>query len=261
MKKDKKLIVTIVLTILIMLGFIALLEIKVKAEFDPNYYARKYPDVVNAIGNDPEALRNHYNTCGIKEGRFQNQQEETENFLAILNGTIPANNSVTSTLPEVTINEPIQAVNTPEPATTTQVNIVPIAGMSTYVDVSIADQTMTYFENGEIKLQSPCVTGNVNRGRGTPTGTYSIMRKVPGKYLVGPTWRCWVNRWMQFTPSNIGLHDATWRGSFGGDIYTYDGSHGCVNLPNDVAIFPFLEHYKLYSYHNTPQHPCHHPKV
>lgn len=32
-----------------------------------------------------------------------------------------------------------------------------------------------------------------------------------------------------------GLHDAPWKSSFGGDIYKTDGSHGCVNLPTDVA--------------------------
>ncbi len=29
----------------------------------------------------------------------------------------------------------------------------------------------------------------------------------------------------------IGLHDANWRGQFGGTIYKTNGSHGCVNLP------------------------------
>ena len=32
-----------------------------------------------------------------------------------------------------------------------------------------------------------------------------------------------------------GLHDANWRSSFGGTIYYYDGSHGCVNLPSSAA--------------------------
>ena len=32
-----------------------------------------------------------------------------------------------------------------------------------------------------------------------------------------------------------GLHDATWRGAFGGSIYLYGGSHGCVNLPPKAA--------------------------
>ena len=33
------------------------------------------------------------------------------------------------------------------------------------------------------------------------------------------------------------MHDAdTWRyGVYGGNIYTYNGSHGCVNLPYSAA--------------------------
>ena len=34
---------------------------------------------------------------------------------------------------------------------------------------------------------------------------------------------------------NIGIHDAKWRGSFGGKIYRTDGSHGCVNVPEYLA--------------------------
>ena len=33
----------------------------------------------------------------------------------------------------------------------------------------------------------------------------------------------------------IGLHDASWRRKFGGNIYLKDGSHGCVNMPSDKA--------------------------
>ena len=28
----------------------------------------------------------------------------------------------------------------------------------------------------------------------------------------------------------IGFHDASWRSKFGGTIYQYSGSHGCINL-------------------------------
>ena len=106
---------------------------------------------------------------------------------------------------------------------------------STYVDVDITGQTMTFYQQGEAVLVSDVVTGSTGTGNGTPTGVFFIDTKVPGKYLVGPTWNVWVDRWMRFT-GNVGLHDASWRGSFGGDIYTYNGSHGCVNLPHDVAI-------------------------
>ena len=40
---------------------------------------------------------------------------------------------------------------------------------------------------------------------------------------------------MPFVGNSIGLHDASWRGSFGGSIYQSNGSHGCVNLPPDKA--------------------------
>ncbi|HJD30244.1 MAG TPA: L,D-transpeptidase, partial [Candidatus Blautia avicola] len=33
----------------------------------------------------------------------------------------------------------------------------------------------------------------------------------------------------------IGFHDADWRWYFGGSIYLYNGSHGCINLPVSFA--------------------------
>ena len=48
------------------------------AGFDPVYYAQKYPDVAAAVGTSQKALINHYCTCGVYEGRYQNAQEEAE---------------------------------------------------------------------------------------------------------------------------------------------------------------------------------------
>lgn len=183
--------------------------------FDANYYANKYPDVYAAFGGDTEKLYNHYVTFGIKEGRYQNAWEEE-------NGIVNSSN--------------INVVNTK--------NIPCLPGYSTYVDVDISEQTMTYFQNGIAVLQSDCVTGKANGKRDTPCGTYKILTKIPGKRLKGPTWNVWVNRWMKFTNSNIGLHDASWRSSFGGNVYKSSGSHGCVNLPSDVA-------YQLYDMVNV----------
>lgn len=33
----------------------------------------------------------------------------------------------------------------------------------------------------------------------------------------------------------VGIHDLTSRTSFGGDIYLYNGSHGCINTPLENA--------------------------
>ena len=43
----------------------------IKKIFDANIYAKAYPDVAAAYGNDREKLWNHYVTYGIKEGRTE----------------------------------------------------------------------------------------------------------------------------------------------------------------------------------------------
>ncbi|MCJ7690790.1 MAG: L,D-transpeptidase, partial [Clostridiaceae bacterium] len=51
-----------------------------------------------------------------------------------------------------------------------------------------------------------------------------------------------VTYWMPFF-GNIGIHDASWRYSFGGEIYKARGSHGCINAPIYLAktIFENIE--------------------
>ena len=49
------------------------------------------------------------------------------------------------------------------------------------------------------------------------------------------TWDVTVSYWISFIGGTYGFHDASWRSYFGDYIYTYDGSHGCVNLPTWAA--------------------------
>ena len=39
------------------------------------------------------------------------------------------------------------------------------------------------------------------------------------------------------------MHDASWRKEFGGEIYRTNGSHGCINLPEEIAetIYGYVE--------------------
>ena len=105
----------------------------------------------------------------------------------------------------------------------------------TYIDINITTQTLIYYVNGTPTLISEIVTGNPSRKHDTPVGVYSIYNKQLGRTLRGADYEAYVNYWMPFTRSGCGLHDATWRKSFGGEIYKTAGSHGCVNLPHDVA--------------------------
>ncbi|MDO4556119.1 MAG: L,D-transpeptidase [Lachnospiraceae bacterium] len=92
-----------------------------------------------------------------------------------------------------------------------------------------------YGEACECVLTSPVVTGDVTKGRSTPTGAYSIMYKIQDKELTGQGYVSHVDYWMPFD-SNVGFHDADWRhGEFGGEIYQGNGSHGCVNMPVSQA--------------------------
>lgn len=105
---------------------------------------------------------------------------------------------------------------------------------NTYVEVSLGGQYLWYYRDGKLVTSFPVVTGNTSKGHGTPPGIYPLNYKQRDTYLNGRNYSSHVNYWMPFN-GNIGLHDATWRSSFGGGIYRSNGSHGCVNCPYSGA--------------------------
>lgn len=113
---------------------------------------------------------------------------------------------------------------------------------STYVEINITKQHLWFYKNGRIITQGAVVTGNPSRGFSTVLGTYMLNYKDKGAVLSGPDYEAPVTYWMPFF-GNIGIHDATWRHSFGGQIYKTRGSHGCVNAPFYLAkaIFENIE--------------------
>ena len=112
--------------------------------------------------------------------------------------------------------------------------VMDMAYGGTYIEVNLTAQHLWFYKDGECLVSTDLVSGMVGAGMNTPTGIYSIYAKTTSTYLVGEDYRSYVNYWMPFT-GGYGLHDATWRGAFGGQIYLYDGSHGCVNLPLSAA--------------------------
>lgn len=103
-----------------------------------------------------------------------------------------------------------------------------------YVEVDLSSQKLWLYKDGERIVTTSLVSGSVAEGHRTPTGIYSIYSKETDRYLSGEGYRSFVHYWMPFL-GGYGLHDASWRSSFGGTIYYYDGSHGCVNLPSSAA--------------------------
>lgn len=103
-----------------------------------------------------------------------------------------------------------------------------------YVEINLTSQYMWFYKDGKVLASGSVVTGDQNRGYSTPQGVYTLTYKQRNATLTGPGYSTPVSFWMPFN-GNIGIHDATWRGSFGGTIYQYDGSHGCVNAPYNLA--------------------------
>lgn len=108
----------------------------------------------------------------------------------------------------------------------------------TFVEVDLTAQHVYLYENGKLIGDSDCVTGNIKKGYDTPPGIYPLTYKDHDAVLRGPGYASPVEFWMPFN-GGIGLHDASWRSSFGGSIYKTNGSHGCVNLPYDMAKLIF----------------------
>lgn len=122
---------------------------------------------------------------------------------------------------------------------------------NTFIDVNISNQKVYLVKDGVIDYETSCVTGNTSSGHGTPTGIYYVSWKTTNWHM--KKYNVTVNYWMPIDDSTgVGLHDATWRGNFGGSIYKTNGSHGCINLPLSAAKYiynnssrgiPVLVHY------------------
>lgn len=108
----------------------------------------------------------------------------------------------------------------------------------TYVEVNLTAQHIWFYKDGELIVESNIVSGDVSEKTETQTGVFPLAYKESPSVLTGGNaedgWETDVTYWMPFFDGQ-GLHDATWRSSFGGSIYQNNGSHGCVNLPFDTA--------------------------
>lgn len=122
---------------------------------------------------------------------------------------------------------------------------------STYIEISISQQYMWVYNNGNLVVGTHIVTGNVANGWNTPTGTYTVWNKETNKVLngasVGFEYEVPVNYWMAINYTGIGIHDIAYLNSTNAptykDRYKTNGSHGCINTPNDLMATV---------YNNTP---------
>lgn len=103
-----------------------------------------------------------------------------------------------------------------------------------YVEINLTAQHLFVYDKGKLIVESDFVSGNVAKGHSSPTGAFGLTYKTMNAVLRGEDYETPVTYWMPFA-GDVGMHDATWRKSFGGNIYKTGGSHGCINLPPSVA--------------------------
>ncbi len=109
-----------------------------------------------------------------------------------------------------------------------------------YIEIDLTDQMMWYFRGGEVLVETPIVSGNVVADLETPSyGVWTVDGKYTSYLMMAPLnedgtrdYETVVNYWIPFN-NDIGIHDLANREYFGGDIYIWDGSHGCINTPLD----------------------------
>jgi LysM repeat protein len=112
--------------------------------------------------------------------------------------------------------------------------------------ISLSDQHLWAYENGELQLQTVVTTGRARAG--TPTGTFDVIRKYTPYRFISPYPRgheFWyesatANYSLRFTWRGHHIHDSPWRADYGPGTNVphtdslgraQNGSIGCVNVP------------------------------
>ncbi|MGG0186906.1 L,D-transpeptidase family protein [Bacillus rhizoplanae] len=110
----------------------------------------------------------------------------------------------------------------------------------TYAEVSIAEQQIWIYKNGQLQVTTNVVTGKHSTNEDTSPGVWYILYKrspytLKGSAVGKPDYSVKVDYWAPFTNSGQGFHDAGWRTNWANNAYLTGGSGGCVNLPPSIA--------------------------
>ncbi|MED1412751.1 MULTISPECIES: L,D-transpeptidase family protein [Bacillus] len=110
----------------------------------------------------------------------------------------------------------------------------------TYAEVSIAEQQIWIYKDGNLAVTTNVVTGKHSTGEDTSPGVWYVLYKrspytLKGSAVGKPDYSVKVDYWAPFTNSGQGFHDAGWRTNWANNAYLTGGSGGCVNLSPSIA--------------------------
>ncbi len=187
-------------------------------------YVKELADRYDTVGKTRTLDTTYGETVTIEKGNYGwkiDQAEETKELCAVLESGVSQNREPVYSQKAVSREERDYG--------------------NTYVEVNLTAQHLYFYKDGELVVDSDFVSGSHAKGHDTPAGSYFLNYKKRNTVLRGARradgsyeYQSYVKYWMPFN-NGIGLHDASWRSSFGGKIYLKNGSHGCVNLPRSAA--------------------------
>jgi lipoprotein-anchoring transpeptidase ErfK/SrfK len=118
--------------------------------------------------------------------------------------------------------------------------VAPVAGAAKpkaqkTIVVSVGQQMLWVYKGDKVVLSTYVSTGRA--GFDTPIGSFAVLSKLPSQTMEGVIGGEYYNvpdvPWvLYFTNSGHALHGTYWHNNFGTPM-----SHGCVNLPLDVAAW------------------------
>lgn len=121
----------------------------------------------------------------------------------------------------------------------------------TYAEVSIAEQKIWLYRDGNLVLTTNVVTGKHSTGEDTSPGVWYILFKrtpytLKGSAVGKADYSVEVDYWAPFTNSGQGFHDAGWRTNWSSNAYLTQGSGGCVNVSPSMmkAVYDNLDVYQ-----------------
>ena len=108
---------------------------------------------------------------------------------------------------------------------------------NSYIIVSLSHQSVWAYKGETMLVSAPVITGKPSANNATPRGLFYIQPfKQSPSVLIGADYASPVSFWIPFVDNMIGLHDSPWQThGYGGDVYLYYGSHGCVNTPYEAV--------------------------
>lgn len=114
----------------------------------------------------------------------------------------------------------------------------------TYIEVDLTAQHMWYYKKGKLDYEADIVSGQTTSlARTTLPGVYKLWSKDTNHRMKdtngdGESWDVTCSYWNNISLCGIGMHDSQWRGNaLGGNIYKWNGSHGCINMTYNGAKY------------------------